>query len=777
MGAAAPEADNTRARMPTANVIAAVEGDHCDAQRFGALRSPAEPVARRILAALFLGGALLALAWELSPHTDPHGASLDDLGVSGCVGAALAIGLALLGPLRRAPNALLPVLVGLASTVVITPAIYFTGSTTSAFCLFYLWAALYAYYFFTLPQAVVQTALIGLSYAVVLVLLPGRLGADEITRWALLVATTLVAGGLVRALTEGLRTSAHGYRLVFELNPHPMWVFDPDRLSFLAVNQAAVTSYGYSREEFASMTLRDIRPSEDMPELERALGQARAEARHQGCYRHRTKAGAVIEVEITSDAVPWAGREARLVTAVDVTARRRAERELRHRAEHDDLTGLLNRRGFEQEATRAVDRAAAEGTVCSLLLIDLDHFKFVNDSFGHAAGDDLIRRVAQALPERLRSQDLLARLGGDEFAIMLAGADREVAIVVASALIEHLRGTVRQGLRPVTGSVGVATRDADKCATARDMLVAADIALYDAKDAGRDRFAVAGGPGLTWVEEVREAIESERLVVLAQPILNLRTGAVDREELLVRMVDEAGELIPPASFIPTAERFGLIQQLDRWVVRRAIELVRAGRAVEVNLSAHSIGDREITRMVARAFPEQRDAERLVFEITETAAAANFTHVRDFAERVSRIGCGFALDDFGTGFGSFSYLKHVPVSYLKIDMDFVRDLSTSPADRRVVRAIVNIAEGLGQQTIAEGVEDAETLELLRSFGVHFAQGYHVGRPASLVASAGVGAGAGGGSGVESSAASGGESSAASDGEPDPSTPDGLVPAAG
>jgi diguanylate cyclase (GGDEF)-like protein len=364
-------------------------------------------------------------------------------------------------------------------------------------------------------------------------------------------------------------------------------------------------------------------------------------------------------------------------------------------------------------------------------MIDIDHFKFVNDSFGHAAGDALIRRVSAILQQRVRRGDVLARLGGDEFAILLPGADQRAAEQVARALVEHLRTNVSQGTRPATASVGVATCDQHRDWSATDLLVAADIALYEAKETGRNRVCLSSGTnGLTWVEEIRRALEQERLVLYTQPIIDLRTGRLAQEELLVRMVGDSGEIIPPASFIPTAERFGLIQEIDLWVVRRAVELASAGRSVEVNLSAHSIGDSRLTREVAEGFRQGGDPSNLVFEITETAAAANFKDVQNFAQRLSRIGCGFALDDFGTGFGAFSYLKHVPVSYLKIDMDFVKELRTSPADQRVVRAIVNIAEGLGQRTIAEGVEDAETLALLREYGVGFAQGYYIGRPQLL-----------------------------------------------
>ncbi|MGH2744399.1 MAG: EAL domain-containing protein, partial [Thermoleophilaceae bacterium] len=267
-----------------------------------------------------------------------------------------------------------------------------------------------------------------------------------------------------------------------------------------------------------------------------------------------------------------------------------------------------------------------------------------------------------------------------------------------------------------------------------DALVAADIALYEAKEGGRDRVAAftgQQGQRLTWVGRVRRAIEEERLVLHSQPILELATGDVVGEELLVRMVDETGEIVPPAAFLPTAERFGLIRDIDRWVVSRALELTAAGRRVSVNLSARSVADPELTSRVEQGLErEGADPARLTFEITETAAAADMEEVRAFADRVQRLGCGLALDDFGTGFGSFIYLKHLPIRELKIDMEFVRHIADSPADRRLVQSIVMIAEALGVRTVAEGVEDAATLDLLRRYGVDLAQGWHLGAPAPV-----------------------------------------------
>jgi diguanylate cyclase (GGDEF)-like protein len=418
-----------------------------------------------------------------------------------------------------------------------------------------------------------------------------------------------------------------------------------------------------------------------------------------------------------------------VVVFSDVSDRRELEAQLRHLAEVDPLTELCNRRAFEHQLEeRLVDRRCPSG---ALLLLDLDHFKFVNDSFGHAAGDDLIRAVADVLRERSRDGDVIARLGGDEFAVLLPTADAEAAHVVATRLLVGLEAARPSGL-PISASIGAACFVAGAQTTAGDLMVAADIALYEAKDAGRGRVAFSSGqPGasLTWVERIRAALRDDRLVAYSQPIVDVQTGEVVQEELLVRMVDDGGRLVPPSSFLPTAESFGLIGEIDRLMVAKGIELAAKGRRVHVNLSGRSVGnDALLDEIETELSRTGADPANLVFELTETLAVANMADAGAFAGRLRQLGCELALDDFGTGFGSFTYLKHLPADYLKIDMEFVRDLRHNRKDRRVVDAIVGIAERFGQITIAEGVEDEETLVVLREAGVSLAQGFHLGRPA-------------------------------------------------
>ena len=413
-----------------------------------------------------------------------------------------------------------------------------------------------------------------------------------------------------------------------------------------------------------------------------------------------------------------------LTHTLDVTERVASEGKLRHLAEHDSLTGLYNRHRFEALLEEQVVKA--DGAV---VLVDIDHFKFVNDSLGHSAGDELLRSVATKLDDSVRPGDSVARLGGDEFAVLLTDVDEVSAQSVAGHLLKAARSTA--AAVAVTVSAGVAAYEAGSLKNPLDALVAADIALYQAKEAGRDRVAVFGGKAgetLTWIDRVRAAMDDERLALHAQPIIDLSTGETLMEELLVRMVEEDGSVISPASFLPIAEQFGLIREIDRWVIRKGVERAATGRRVSINLSARSLSDPELPKVIDAMLREYDVSPGQVsFEYTETAAVSSVEDARKFTEGLLEIGCDVALDDFGTGFGSFVLLKHLPISTLKIDIEFVRGLSSSEADRRIVRAIVHIASEASLKVVAEGVEDEGALALLRDYGVDRAQGYFIGRP--------------------------------------------------
>jgi diguanylate cyclase (GGDEF)-like protein len=390
---------------------------------------------------------------------------------------------------------------------------------------------------------------------------------------------------------------------------------------------------------------------------------------------------------------------------------------------------LIDRDSFVEEVEERLLDPRAQGQPGALLLLDIDSFSLVNDSLGHEAGDRLLETVATLLREEARAEDLPARICADEFALLLQSATPEQAMGAAERLIALVR---ERGNPSVGASIGVATFGGTaEEVTAEGLMIAADIALCEAKEEGGGRAVDStSGPNrkLTWADRIREAIDQERLVVYAQPIFDLRSHSVAREELLVRMLDENDDVIPPSSFLPTAERLGLIVEIDRMVLGKAIELAGRSRPIAVNVSGASLCEPALIEDVQAAIADGLNPGWLDFEITETAAITNMDHARNFAHTVTEMGCGLGLDDFGTGFSSFSYLKDLPVQHLKLDIEFIRNLPTSPVDQKLVQAMVQFAKAFGQETVAEGIEDAETLAMVRAFEIDYAQGFHIGEPA-------------------------------------------------
>lgn len=422
----------------------------------------------------------------------------------------------------------------------------------------------------------------------------------------------------------------------------------------------------------------------------------------------------------------------------------KTEAELRYLADHDPLTGLLNRRRFRAELDQYVSFAARYGGRGAAMVIDIDGLKAVNDRLGHQAGDQLIRRVSEILRERVRATDLVARLSGDEFAVLMPQADTAGALQLG----EDLRAQVAEGM-PLNAeldvasiSVGIAMFGGQGTTSAEAVLVAADQAMYQAKEEGRNRIALydAAGNGesakrvQTVSARIRDALTQNRLRLATQPIRSLSSGGIERYELLLRMTGDAGELLPAASFIEVAERSGMVQELDRWVVTQALGMIgerqKAGDPVSLhmNISGASMTDLSVLEFIERRFDEgDADPARCTFEITQTARVEDYETAAGFADRLTEFGCEVAIDDYGAGFGPFAYLQKVPFDVIKIDGTFIRDLVRNDADQLTVQAIVGIARGLGKRTIAEFVEDEETRTLLQGYGVDMAQGYHLGRP--------------------------------------------------
>lgn len=427
----------------------------------------------------------------------------------------------------------------------------------------------------------------------------------------------------------------------------------------------------------------------------------------------------------------------------------KTEAELRYIADHDSLTGLLDRRRFRAELDQYVSFSARYGGQGAVMIIDIDGLKAINDALGHHAGDNLIRRIAEIMRERVRTTDIVARLSGDEFAVLMPQTDTAGALQLG----EDLRAQVAESAAPgpdadsATISVGITMFGSGREVGPEAVLVAADQAMYRAKEEGRNQIALFRDPGepqrharrsQTTSARIRDALTHDRLSLHTQPIRSLASGGIERYELLLRMTGEDGELLPAASFIEVAERAGMVQELDRWVVARALGLIaereKAGRPVSlhVNLSGASITDLSVLEFIERRLDEgDADPARVTFEITETSRVHDYETAGGFADRLTEFGCQVAIDDYGAGFGPFHYLKQIPFDVIKIDGAFIRDMPNNDADQLTVQAIVQIARGLGKTTIAEYVQDDATTQMLREYGVDMAQGYHLGRPVDAV----------------------------------------------
>jgi diguanylate cyclase (GGDEF)-like protein/PAS domain S-box-containing protein len=441
----------------------------------------------------------------------------------------------------------------------------------------------------------------------------------------------------------------------------------------------------------------------------------------------------------------------------DVSEARELNRRLSYHASHDVLTGLVNRREFENRMERALKSAKARETSYALCVLDLDQFKIVNDTCGHSAGDALLGQVGALLKSKVRWRDTLSRLGGDEFGILLESCSLDEAMRTAEALREVVRNfkfTWEERTFRLGASIGVVPISADNADVA-SVLSAADSACQAAKEAGRNRVhsfeendldLMRRRREMQWAARINTALEEGRFELFRQTILPLQTTETGSHyELLLRMRDEAGKIVSPDNFMMAAERYGITPSIDRWVIENAFRwLVSEADEREkltmcsINLSGQSLGDDKFLPYVIDQFHRSGlDAAKICFEITETAAIASFSQANRFIQALKELGCKFALDDFGTGLSSFGYLKHFPVDYLKIDGSFVKSILHDPIDREMVRSINEIGHLTGKQTIAEFAENQEIITMLQSLGVDYAQGYGVSQPQRVLKAANAG----------------------------------------
>jgi diguanylate cyclase (GGDEF)-like protein len=464
--------------------------------------------------------------------------------------------------------------------------------------------------------------------------------------------------------------------------------------------------------------------------------------------------GAKGRFSITDSVAPILNNERQLLGTVlvfrDVTQSRALSAKLNWQALHDPLTGLANRRQFELSMKGLLAKAKSDKLKHHLLYLDLDQFKVVNDTCGHDAGDELLKQLAYVLGQKLRKTDLLARLGGDEFGVLLESCDTENALSIANNLrqaVEDFRFGWQTQPFKIGVSIGISEITGEETKAA-EVLSAADAACYVAKENGRNRVHFHENNGsassahqqeMQWISRLQAALDNDSFELYLQRIQDVSFQSVDSKhyEVLLRMVGEKGEIIPPGAFFPAAERFNLVVSLDRWVVENTFKKIQNlkkskntldGLMIAINLSGTSLGNDDFLERIGYLLDESELAPtNFCFEVTETAAIANLKQATKFLSKLRSKGCKIALDDFGSGLSSFAYLKDLPIDYLKIDGYFVKDIAVDKIDKAFVESINQIGQVMGLKTIAEFVENDAILKILTNIGVNYAQGYGIHKP--------------------------------------------------
>jgi len=459
------------------------------------------------------------------------------------------------------------------------------------------------------------------------------------------------------------------------------------------------------------------------------------------------------EYGIEDSASPIRDADGKIIGVVlvfhDVTAQRKMANELSYRATHDTLTGLVNRSEFESRLKKIVSESRGLNLQNALMYIDLDQFKVINDTCGHSAGDALLKEISRIMQSCIRSSDTLARIGGDEFAVILHKCDTEKAMVIAKKIcrsIDDFRFVFNEHRFHVGASLGLVMID-KSWTSDTSLMQAADNACYEAKRAGRNRVHLyfdddnligAHRDDVQWVSRIEQALEDDGFILFCQRIMPLKHQGLEHAEILIRMKDKSGTLIPPNAFLPAAERFHLVSRIDRWVIAQMFEWMKLNanslhhiETISVNLSGQSLGDLTFHSYVLSLIETIAiDCSKLCFEVTETAAITNIADAKNFIEAMNKHGVKFSLDDFGSGVSSFGYLKNLAVDYLKIDGQFITDLLDNQIGQATVRCIAEVAKVTGKKTIAEWVESEAVENMLKEMGVDFTQGYLKHKPALL-----------------------------------------------
>ncbi len=551
---------------------------------------------------------------------------------------------------------------------------------------------------------------------------------------------------------EMLAASAAKFKMLYHDTP-AMFFNIARNGTILEINEYGAEQLGYSVEELQGKSVESVIHKNDRKSVKTKLENCFREPEkvHRWEVRKCCKDGREVWTRETVRVVDGEDGSASLfIVCEDITETFRLSQQLSHQAIHDSLTGLVNRAEFERRLERLIEENRSNSSNHALCYLDLDQFKVINDTSGHLAGDELLRQLSEVLLPRIRKRDTFARLGGDEFGVLMEHCDLNHARRVA----DNIRETVEDyrfvwqkkkfvvgvsiGLVPIMTSSG----------NVHDVLSAADAACYAAKDAGRNRIHIYSSDDKTmtmrrgemrWVNRINRALEEDRFRLYCQKITSVKgLNEGDHYELLLRMSDKEGKLVPPGAFLPAAERFGLITKVDQWVVNKALTWLAQHPAklnklhvCAINLSGQTLGNNEFLLNLVKTLDEsQVPPEKICFEITETSAVANLANAIRFMKKLHEKGCLFALDDFGSGVSSFGYLKNLPVDYLKIDGSFVKDIRTDKIDRAMVKSITEIGQIMGKKTIAEFVENDAILRVLKKLGVDYAQGYGIGKPRAL-----------------------------------------------